>query len=62
MLCNGQGSEEQLVTGSYQLEHKGNIWSYYQVHVASEICWGHAVAQLFEALCYKPEGRGFGFQ
>jgi hypothetical protein len=21
--------------------------------------WGHAVAQLFEALRYKPEGRGF---
>jgi hypothetical protein len=21
--------------------------------------WGHAVAQLVEALCYKPEGRGF---
>ena len=22
-------------------------------------CWGHTVAQLVEALCYKPEGRGF---
>jgi hypothetical protein len=22
--------------------------------------WGHGVAQLVEALCYKPEGRGFG--
>jgi hypothetical protein len=21
--------------------------------------WGHPVAQLVEALCYKPEGRGF---
>jgi hypothetical protein len=21
--------------------------------------WGHAVAQLVEALCHKPEGRGF---
>jgi hypothetical protein len=21
--------------------------------------WGYAVAQLVEALCYKPEGRGF---
>jgi hypothetical protein len=23
--------------------------------------WGHAVAQLVEALRYKPEGRGFDF-
>jgi len=23
------------------------------------LMWGHAVAQLLEALCYKPEGRGF---
>ena len=21
--------------------------------------WGHVVAQLVEALCYKPEGHGF---
>jgi len=21
--------------------------------------WGHSVVQLVEALCYKPEGRGF---
>ena len=24
--------------------------------------WGHAVAQLVEALRYKPEGRGFDFR
>jgi hypothetical protein len=24
--------------------------------------WGHAVVYLVEALCYKPEGRGFDFQ
>jgi hypothetical protein len=24
----------------------------------SILLWGHAVAQLVEALCYKPEGRG----
>ena len=24
--------------------------------------WGHAVAQLVEALCYKPGGRGFDFR
>jgi hypothetical protein len=24
------------------------------------IKWGHAVAQLIEELCYKPEGHGFG--
>jgi hypothetical protein len=24
--------------------------------------WGHAVAQLFEALLYKPENRGFDSQ
>jgi hypothetical protein len=23
-------------------------------------CWGHAVAWLVKALCYKPEGNGFG--
>jgi hypothetical protein len=23
------------------------------------LIWGHAVAELVEALCYKPEGRGF---
>jgi hypothetical protein len=29
--------------------------------ILSKICcnWGHTVAQLVEALCYKPEGRGF---
>jgi hypothetical protein len=26
------------------------------------ILWGHAVAQLVEALRYKPEGRGFDFR
>ena len=25
----------------------------------SQVGWGHAVAQLVEALRYKPEGRGF---
>jgi hypothetical protein len=33
------------------------------VAVFEVICystWGNAVAQLVEALCYKPEGRGFG--
>ena len=24
-----------------------------------DLCGGHAVAQLVEKLCYKPEGRGF---
>jgi hypothetical protein len=24
-----------------------------------EVIWGHAVAKLIEALCYKPVGRGF---
>jgi hypothetical protein len=27
----------------------------------TELSWGHAVAQLVEALRYKPEGRGFDF-
>ena len=27
--------------------------------VVYEQCWGKAVAQLVEALHYKPEGRGF---
>ena len=34
----------------------------YVLHFVLPICWGgegHAVAQLVEALCYKPEGRGF---
>jgi hypothetical protein len=30
----------------------------YKIHCDS----GHAVAQLVEALCYKPEGRGFDFR
>jgi hypothetical protein len=29
---------------------------YYQKFI---LCWGQAVAQLVEALCFKPEGRGF---
>jgi hypothetical protein len=29
------------------------------LHTATLHYWGHAVAQLVEALCYKPEGRGF---
>jgi len=29
------------------------------VNDALYICWGHAVAQLVEALRYKSEGRGF---
>ena len=28
-------------------------------NVVTFACWRHAVAQLFESLCYKPEGRGF---
>ena len=31
-----------------------NFWLY-----TPSACEGHAVAQLVEALCYKPEGRGF---
>ena len=27
----------------------------------THFCWGHAVAQLVEALRYKPEGRGVRF-
>ena len=26
------------------------------------LLWGHALAQLVEALRYKPEGRGFDFR
>jgi hypothetical protein len=29
------------------------------LHKATNTQWGHAVAQLVEALRYKPEGRGF---
>jgi len=32
---------------------------YYRNRVACIYIWGHAVAQLVEALRYKPEGRGF---
>jgi hypothetical protein len=35
---------------------------YYQdfiLFIITSINWGHAVTQLVEALCYKPEGRGF---
>jgi hypothetical protein len=32
-------------------------WSFFSV--SNTVKWGHAVAQLVEALRYKPEGRGF---
>ena len=31
----------------------------FKIYVAAYCSTGHAVAQLFEALRYKPEGRGF---
>ena len=33
----------------------------YYLRFTTTITWGHAVAQLAVALCYKPEGRGFDF-
>ena len=30
-----------------------------QIRIRNDKWWGHAVAQLVEALRYKPEGRGF---
>jgi hypothetical protein len=40
---------------------QGNCANFGHVNtnIANE-CRGYAVAQLVEALCYKPEGRGFG--
>jgi hypothetical protein len=32
---------------------------YYHHHHHHHHHWGHAVAELVEALCYKSEGRGF---
>jgi len=38
-----------------------NEWSrdYENFGLLLNFYWGHAVAQLVEALCYKSEGRGF---
>jgi hypothetical protein len=32
------------------------------VTVLFKTAWGHVVAYLVEALCYKPEGRGIEFR
>jgi hypothetical protein len=32
---------------------------YSVIFVCNDSAVGHSVAQLFEALCYKPKGRGF---
>jgi len=35
---------------------------YVSMSVLPKMIQGNAVAQLVEALCYKPEGRGFEFR
>jgi len=34
----------------------------WNISIGTFYIWGHAVAQLVEALRYKPEGRGFDFR
>jgi hypothetical protein len=47
----------QFFSGIY-LRLKYETWD----TVSVSILQGHAVAQLIEVLCYKPEGRGSDFQ
>jgi hypothetical protein len=35
-----------------------DVW-FVDIDFCLSVIWGHAVAQLVEALCYKPERRGF---
>jgi hypothetical protein len=51
----------QRIVKALILNHNDNV-SHYKCIILTlfnEHLWGHAVAQLVEALRYKPDGRGF---
>ena len=52
---------EQTVAGN-RLVCVREAFIYLFIYAELFMTWGHAVAQLVEALHYKPEGRGFDFR
>ena len=52
--CQFSSCQFKCTTTTITLSNNNNNYYYYYI-----IIWGHAVAQLVEALLYKPEGRGF---
>jgi hypothetical protein len=58
-ICDRKDFASALKTDDDRSEPlQGYMWHISKCFTSS---WGHAVAQLVEALRYKPEGRGFDY-